>query len=158
MPIVPAQLMLYFTVYSILGWVCECIYCSVPAKKFVNRGFLSGPYCPIYGFGALIVIGVLAPLGYNAAAIFFGGMILASILEYCSGFLLEQIFHMQWWDYSTCPFKHSWPRLFVEFHVVRFIVRIAFIWRPPAGAKMARGPKRPATNCCRNPMRQHPPC
>ena len=47
---------LYFFIYSFLGWVCECIYCGVPAKKFINRGFLAGPYCPIYGCGALAVI------------------------------------------------------------------------------------------------------
>ncbi len=100
-----AQFVIYFTIYSFLGWVCECIYCSLGAKKLINRGFLAGPYCPIYGFGSLLVILLLEPLGRNPFVIFFGGMVLTSILEYFTSFLMEKIFHMKWWDYSTYPYN-----------------------------------------------------
>ncbi len=56
------QLILMFFVYGFLGWTCECLYCSIPAKKFINRGFLLGPICPVYGIGALLVIGILSPV------------------------------------------------------------------------------------------------
>lgn len=56
---------LCFFAYSFLGWICECIYCSIPAKKFINRGFLEGPYCPIYGCGAMLVIYLLTPFALS---------------------------------------------------------------------------------------------
>lgn len=91
---------LYFFCYSILGWMCETVYCSIGAKKLVNRGFLNGPLCPVYGFGALLVLSALRPLHGNPLLIFFVGAVLTSALEYVTGWLLETIFHMKLWDYS----------------------------------------------------------
>lgn len=91
---------LFFFCYSVLGWMCETVYCSVGAKKFVNRGFLNGPICPVYGFGALLVISVLRPLHGNPLLIFVVGAVVTSALEYVTGWLLETIFHMKLWDYS----------------------------------------------------------
>lgn len=95
----------YFIVYSFLGWGCETIYCTIIDKKYVNRGFLKGPFCPIYGTGALIVITILAPVSDNIMLVFFFGMVLTSILEYFTGFLLEVIFNLKWWDYSNYRFN-----------------------------------------------------
>lgn len=96
---------LYFFIYSVLGWVCETIYCSVGSRKLVARGFLYGPYCPIYGFGALILLGALQPLHDYPVLIFFVGMLACSVLEYFTSWLMEKLFHMRWWDYSKRKFN-----------------------------------------------------
>ena len=96
---------LYFFAYSFLGWVCECLYCGIPARRFINRGFLEGPYCPIYGWGALIVIFALTPLRDYPPLLFLGAMIFTSVLEYVTSWLMEKLFHSKWWDYSERPFN-----------------------------------------------------
>ena len=96
---------LYFFAYSILGRACECLYCGIPARRFINRGFLEGPYCPIYGCGALIVILVLDPLKGHPLLLFLGAMIFTSVLEYVTSWLMEKLFHSKWWDYSERPFN-----------------------------------------------------
>ncbi len=99
------QLVLMFFVYGFLGWACECLYCSIPAKKFINRGFLLGPICPVYGIGALLVIGILSPISGDIGILFVFGMLVTSVLEYITSFLLEKLFHMKWWDYSKKPYN-----------------------------------------------------
>lgn len=99
------SLFLNFVTYSFLGWVCETAYCSILAKKFINRGFLNGPFCPVYGFGALIIIYLLGGLPKNAAIIFFAGTVITTALEYITGVLLEMVFHAKWWDYSDNRFN-----------------------------------------------------
>jgi uncharacterized membrane protein len=96
---------LYFFLYSMLGWLCEVVYCSIPAKRFINRGFLNGPYCPIYGFGGLIVIILLSPFAERPLLVFLLGMILTSALEYFTSWAMERLFHAKWWDYSQKRFN-----------------------------------------------------
>ncbi len=91
---------IYFFIYCFVGWICEELYCSILAKKIVNRGFLHGPYLPIYGFGAMSVLFLLRPFITNIVLLFFAGMIVTSIIEYIGSFLLEKIFHIKLWDYS----------------------------------------------------------
>lgn len=98
-------LFLYFVIYSAIGWVCETAYCSIYGGKFINRGFLNGPFCPVYGFGALAVIFLLSPISGNLAILYLAGVIVTSILEYITGYLLEKLFHMKWWDYSKYRFN-----------------------------------------------------
>ena len=97
-------LFLLFVLYSFLGWLCESLYCSVPAGRFVNRGFLNGPFCPIYGAGAMLVVTVLAPLKDRAVLLFLAGALLTSLVEYLTGLLLETLFHTKYWDYSAHRF------------------------------------------------------
>lgn len=99
------SLFLNFVIYSFFGWVCETTYCSVPEKKFINRGFLNGPFCPVYGFGALLIIFMLGSLPKNIVLVFFAGTAITTVLEYLTGFLLEVIFHAKWWDYSHSKFN-----------------------------------------------------
>ena len=89
-----------FMIYSFFGYLSEVTYCSIPAKRFVNRGFLYGPYLPIYGFGGLIVVIILSPLHAHPIAVFALAMILTSILEYFTSWLLEKLFSIKLWDYS----------------------------------------------------------
>ena len=85
--------MLYFFIYSFLGWVCESIYCSCLQKKVINRGFLNGPVCPVYGVGALIIITGLWSYRDSMIAVFVMGIILTSLLEYVTATILEKLFH-----------------------------------------------------------------
>ncbi len=99
------HLLLSFFLYSSAGWICECLYCSIPAKHFINRGFLRGPYCPIYGCGALLTAWLITPLHNDWWAVFLCGMLLTSTLEYATSWLMEVLFHTKWWDYSNRRFQ-----------------------------------------------------
>lgn len=95
----------YFVLYSFVGWVCETIFCSIAAKKFINRGFLSGPFCPIYGTGAVLVILLFSRYHDDLLALFFLSIVVTSIVEYITSWLLETLFHLSLWDYSNKPFN-----------------------------------------------------
>ena len=86
--------------YSFLGWLWESAYVSIKEKKLVNRGFVTGPVCSIYGVGAVSVYLILKPLEGNFIAIYFGGVIVATVLEYLTAVCMEHFFHTGWWDYS----------------------------------------------------------
>jgi uncharacterized membrane protein len=90
---------LWFMIYSILGWIYETLICSAEQQKFINRGFLNGPYCPIYGCGAIIDIIFLENIR-NYIILFLAGMFLTCSLEYFTSWGMEKLFHARWWDYS----------------------------------------------------------
>jgi len=89
-----------FILYSLLGWIIEVVYHFYKQKKFVNRGFLHGPLCPIYGSTAVLLIIVVKVFGDSFYSIFLGGVTLASLMELVTGYVLEMIFNTKWWDYS----------------------------------------------------------
>ena len=104
----------YFLIYSFLGWCTEVAYAAVCEGRVVNRGFLNGPVCPIYGFGILAVFGAintgLSRFGTgssytNLLLIFMCGMALTTMIELLGGWALDKIFHARWWDYSDRPFN-----------------------------------------------------
>ncbi len=99
------KLVIYFTIYSFIGWFCEVIYCSFKLKKIINRGFLAGPVCPVYGFGALFVIWLLQPVSSSIPVVFLCAIVITSIVEYITGWLLETFFRTRWWDYSNKRFN-----------------------------------------------------
>ena len=105
MPFTPYQLLWYFFIYAFLGWCLEVVFCTVNSGQWVNRGFLNGPVCPIYGVGMCIVLLVLEPLVNNTLLLFLGSMALTSALELATGFVLKKAFHTSWWDYSDQPFN-----------------------------------------------------
>lgn len=100
-----SEFFLYLTVYSMLGWVCEVIYCSVPPKRFINRGFLNGPYCPIYGAGAIMILSAAYPFKQYPLLVFVLSLCAATTLEYFTGWLMEFLFQVRWWDYSERKFN-----------------------------------------------------
>ena len=104
MNIIYKYIILFF-IYSVLGWITESIYTSINQKKIVDRGFLIGPYCPIYGCGAIIGIIYLTQYKDNMLTVFFLGVIIASIIEYLTSYLMEKIFKVRWWDYSEKKFN-----------------------------------------------------
>lgn len=98
-------LLLYFFVYGFLGWCSEVGFAAVKEHRFVNRGFLNGPICPIYGVGVSIVIAFLTPLKSNLILLYISSVILVTLLEGLTGWAMDKIFHNKWWDYSNMPFN-----------------------------------------------------
>lgn len=94
-----------FIIYAFLGWCSEVAFAAVNKGKFVNRGFLNGPVCPIYGVGMLIVVLCLWSLRDRPLLLFLGSALLTTALEFVTGFVLERVFHDKWWDYSDMPFN-----------------------------------------------------
>ena len=99
------QVFAYFLIYSCLGWCLEVIYAAVTTGQLINRGFLNGPVCPIYGFGMVIVLFALTPLSRSLLLLYLGGVILPSALELVGGWALYKLYHTRWWDYSDYPFN-----------------------------------------------------
>ncbi len=102
----------YFFFYSFIGWFFESCYCSIRPKKWVNRGFLRGPICPIYGTGGLVMMVCLLPLRHitenlylNELLIFIAGAILCDIVEFMTSYIMEKLFNARWWDYSNKKFN-----------------------------------------------------
>ncbi len=95
-----SQWVLFFYIYCFLGWVFESVYVSISEKHWVNRGFLKGPFLPIYGCGALCVLVVTIPFRDNLPLMCLAGMVSATILEYVTGAVMEKLFHVRYWDYT----------------------------------------------------------
>lgn len=95
---------LIFIVYSIVGWLLEITVGLLQKHRFVNRGFLIGPICPIYGTGALLITFCLSPL-HNPIVIFIASILICATLEYSTSVIMEKLFHVRWWDYSDRPFN-----------------------------------------------------
>ena len=91
---------LYFIIYSFIGWLMEVVLKSKDEHKFVNRGFLIGPICPIYGFGVLLIILLVGNSKSDLLAVFLKSILVCSVLEYFTSYFMEKLFHARWWDYS----------------------------------------------------------
>ncbi len=96
---------LYFIIYSFLGWLMEVLCSLVEQKKFVNRGFLIGPICPIYGYGVLAIIFLIGKDTSDILGVFLKAILICSILEYFTSYFMEKIFKARWWDYSKRKFN-----------------------------------------------------
>ncbi len=99
------NLIYFFAFYSFAGWCIEVLYYFKNEHRFVNRGFLYGPFCPIYGFGSVFLIVFLDGYKDNIFALYFLAVLLTSVLEYFTGFILEKTFKTKWWDYTDDPFN-----------------------------------------------------
>ena len=96
-----------FFIYSFLGWILEVIYYGVTEERFINRGFLSGPLCPVYGLGFYAAVWVFAPMANNFFIIFFGMATACTVVELIAGEILYHTFHMRWWDYSDYKLNYK---------------------------------------------------
>lgn len=116
------QILWYFLIYSFGGWIVEVIFHAVAIGKIINRGFLNGPVCPVYGFGVLSVFAMINTTQGNGVAlndgiIFVFGILLATIVELIAGWLLDICFHARWWDYSDKPLNfHGY--ICLEFSII----------------------------------------
>lgn len=95
------ELLKYFIIYSMLGWVMESVFRSICERKLINTGFLKGPFCPIYGIGAIIMIVFLKQFQDNIFLLFLMSFIVLTIWEYVVGVFLEKVFNTKYWDYSN---------------------------------------------------------
>lgn len=96
---------LYFFIYGFLGWCTEVGFAAFKEHKFINRGFLNGPVCPIYGVGVTAVTALLTPYKENVLLLYVFSVILVSLLEGITGWAMDKIFHNKWWDYADQPFN-----------------------------------------------------
>lgn len=92
-------------VIAIMGWIMEVVCKSLEYGRYINRGFLIGPWCPIYGVGSLLIVRLLTRYADRPEAVFLLGMVVCGTLEYLTSYLLEKIFHARWWDYSRRRFN-----------------------------------------------------
>lgn len=99
------QWMLFFYIYCFFGWIIESTYVSVCTGNWVNRGFMRGPVIPIYGTGAIIILFAVIPFRISPILVFIIGTIAASVLEFVTGFVMERIYKVRYWDYSDKPFN-----------------------------------------------------
>jgi uncharacterized membrane protein len=99
------QWLIFFYIYCFLGWCFESAYVSIKERKFVNRGFMVGPFLPIYGSGAICVLIASLPLRQWPIAVYFGGAFAATALELVTGILMEALFKVRYWDYTPKPFN-----------------------------------------------------
>lgn len=96
---------LLFILYSCMGWIIEVIKVKIDDKKWINRGFLIGPYCPIYGISALIMANYLSSYKDNIVTVFILALFVCSVIEYLVSFIMEKLFKTRWWDYSENKFN-----------------------------------------------------
>lgn len=101
------HVVLWFLVYSLMGWIVESVYMSICNRKLTNRGFAKGPFCPIYGVGALTVFFLLRPYSDQPFQLFLLGMILATAIEFITAVLMNRIFGEIWWDYREKPLNYK---------------------------------------------------
>lgn len=94
------QWLLFFYIYCFLGWLWESCYVSVKKKEWVNRGFMHGPFLPIYGFGAILILLSTIPVKENVVLVFLMGLTASTLLELCTGACMEKLFHVKYWDYT----------------------------------------------------------
>ena len=133
----------WFFIYSFLGWVWESCYVSAKAKKIINRGFINGPLCTIYGFGAISVYLILKDFDENILILYFGGVIVATVLEYITGWLMEAIFHTRWWDYSKKPFNlQGYICLGSSIAWGAFTVLLFYVFQPVVGDLVEMVPRK----------------
>ena len=99
------QYIALFFIYSIAGWIMETVQLSIREKKFINRGFLIGPYCPIYGSGVVLITILLQKYYDDIPATFFLSILICGTLEYVTSYFMEKIFKARWWDYSARKFN-----------------------------------------------------
>ena len=116
----------YFIIYSMLGWVLESVFKSILFKKLVNSGFLHGPFCPIYGAGALIMILFLGRFSDNILMLFVMSFVVLTLWEYLVGILLEKLFHTKYWDYSNNRFNFQ-GRICLQNSIYWGILGVLFI-------------------------------
>lgn len=152
MPYSVVDMGLYFFLYSGFGWLFESVYCSFAEMTFVNRGFLYGPLCPIYGVGALLMFSVLLPIKrrirrktVEVPVMYLSGVVLATVLEYVTSLTLEWLFDARWWDYSMFALNLNgrvclWVSLLWGFFALLFVYAIQPLFEKIV-ARLHRRPK-----------------
>ena len=132
------EMLWYFMIYSVIGWMIEVSFQAVTRGEVINRGFLNGPLCPVYGSGVIMVLMVVDLCGFwfgletnlseaSTIELFIIGIIFATLIELVAGFLLDQLFHARWWDYRDRRFNLN-GYICLEFSII-WGLAIAFVLR-----------------------------
>lgn len=116
----------YFIIYAHLGWYLETTYATIKNKTFVNRGFLHGPYCSMYGFGALSIVILAKPFQHNLILLYLYSVVITTIIEYITGYVLEKSFNTTWWDYSRRPLNLK-GRICLSFSLLWGIISLLLV-------------------------------
>lgn len=122
-----AKYIVYFIIYSFFGWVMEVCVSLVYKKRFVNRGFLIGPYCPIYGYGVIAIILLVGNYTDDVFGVFSKAVVISSVIEYATSYFMEKIFNIRWWDYSNKKFNMD-GRISLETMVVFGLLSCVIIY------------------------------
>lgn len=101
------QWFLFFYIYCFFGWIWETCYVSIRQRKFENRGFMNGPFLPIYGFGAMAILLAAIPVRQIPPLVFILGLISSTVLELLTGMGMQKLFHVRYWDYSRNKFNYK---------------------------------------------------
>ncbi|MEE1321326.1 MAG: putative ABC transporter permease [Acutalibacteraceae bacterium] len=118
---------LLFFFYSFAGWCLESLYCSIGEKKLINRGFLTGPLCPIYGVAALVItILIYNPFKNNPLLVFLLGIVFCDIVEYLTSYIMEKLFAARWWDY-TYEFINIKGRICLKHSLYWGVISVIFV-------------------------------
>lgn len=121
------KILAYFIVYSIIGFIIETLYGMITKGTIESRqGFIYGPFCPIYGVGAVAMILCLQYFNKNSGRLFIGGFLVGSVVEYILSFLGETMLHLKWWDYSDRPFNLN-GRICIYFSVLWGLLAVFFM-------------------------------
>lgn len=96
---------LLFMIYSFVGWCFECVHMAITTKEVVNRGFLNGPFIPVYGVGLTLITLLLGRFKSNFLVLLVLSILVIGVVEYLAGYFLEKIFKIRWWDYSNRKFN-----------------------------------------------------
>lgn len=120
------MLIIFFFIYAIIGWILETIYCVYELGHFQKRGFLFGPLCPIYGYGAIILLVALHPFNKNKFTLFISSAIIFSVFEYLVGYGLDALFSMKFWDYTN-DFLNINGRITLWFSIIWGVFGVLFL-------------------------------
>ncbi len=118
---------LLFFFYSFAGWCLESLYCSIGEKKLINRGFLTGPLCPIYGVAALVItLLIYNPFKDKPLIVFLLGIVFCDIVEYFTSYIMEKLFAARWWDY-TYEFLNIKGRICLKHSLYWGVISVVFV-------------------------------
>ena len=143
---------MYFFIFAVFGWLLETIYSFIVLGHFTNRGFLYGPVCPIYGWGAIILIVFLSKYKNNGLKLFTYSAIIFSAFEYYVSYILEALFREHWWDYTN-DFLNLNGRISIFYSLAWGILAIIFIghifpyMQKKVDNLIAKVPSKVATKC-----------
>lgn len=117
------QLIILFFIFSVVGWMIEVTLKYIQYHRFINRGFMIGPYCPIYGSGVVAItvcVGGLVGVTGSVGDTFLAGFVICGALEYFTSWYMEKLFHARWWDYSKKADESERPRVDRQSDSVRY--------------------------------------
>ena len=117
---------LLFLIYSFLGWLVDICGNYIDVKEFKNRGLLIGPYCPIYGVASIFMLQFLSKYQNDIIVLFVMSVLVCSVIEYLTSYIMEKLFHARWWDYSKIPFNIN-GRICIPYSIIFGVLSLLLV-------------------------------